>query len=52
MNLVQRNIRNFENPLVESNHALGARMNSDQNENSVNSIGYSVIGLGYPVKSV
>ncbi|KAL2751634.1 hypothetical protein V1477_000110 [Vespula maculifrons] len=50
MNLMQRNIGNFENPLVESNHALGARMNSDQNENSVNSIGYSVIGLGYLVK--
>ncbi|KAF7383550.1 hypothetical protein HZH66_012900 [Vespula vulgaris] len=49
--LTYRNIGNFENPLVESNHALGARINSDQNENSVNSIGYSVIGLGYLVKS-
>ncbi|KAL2723588.1 hypothetical protein V1477_019439 [Vespula maculifrons] len=51
MNLVQRNIDNFKNPLVESNRALDARMNSEKNENSINSIGNSVVGLDYPVKS-
>lgn len=28
MKLMQRNIRNFDNPLVESNRASSARMNS------------------------
>lgn len=51
MNLVQRNIDNFKNPLVESNRALDARINSEKNENSINSIGNSVVGLDYPVKS-
>nr|KAF7392475.1 hypothetical protein H0235_017474 [Vespula pensylvanica] len=51
MNLVQRNIDNFKNPLVESNRALDARMNSGRNENSINSIGNSVVGLDYPVNS-